>query len=101
MYWFGAEADRPWENEQNWKALRLKSTQFANTSISNIIDLLDAFSHEWKPESRLFNEALPVLNQESGFAPEEVHKTLSLLAGLLSRESLEKRLSGEFAPVSM
>lgn len=94
MYWFGEQLGDPqsWQDSAQWSALSQKRLAFNRTSINSILDLLDAFSQEWKDSSKL----VPKLMQESGFSEEETLKTLNLLPGLLSRSSLEKRLKAEF-----
>jgi phenylacetate-CoA ligase len=77
-------------DEANWRSLSQKRRSFAQTKLESIVSLLDAFSKE------SFEDALPELIKESGFSEEETRKTLSLLPGLLKRESLEKRLKAEF-----
>lgn len=92
MFWFGEnkESDFNWHDEGSWKDLSRKKAQFSRTKLNEILDLLDAFSHE------SFNDALPELIKESGFSEEETRKTLSLLPTILKRGSLEKRLAAEF-----
>lgn len=91
MFWFGKsiQSSSDWLNDESWKLLPQRKALVA-TEINAIIDLLDAFSRE------SFDEALPALINESGFSEEETRKTLALLPGLLSRESLEKRVKTEF-----
>ena len=98
MYWFGEQnkgADSLFE--VNWASLSSKRVGFNETKLQTIIDLLDAFSKEWSEDKKLFKEALPKLISESGFSEEETRKTLALLPGLLSKESLEKRVRAEFS----
>jgi phenylacetate-CoA ligase len=104
MYWFGEtlnKQDHPWESDTAWKALGSLKMEFARTPVSKIIDVLDSFAELWEPNSLYFKEALVVLEKESGFAADEVRKTLYLLPSLLSKESLEKRIRSEFFPVGI
>jgi phenylacetate-coenzyme A ligase PaaK-like adenylate-forming protein len=97
MYWFGKEVQSDeWQQPDNWSGISLAKKTFALTSLEEIITILDGFSKLWIPDSKFFNEALPQLIKESGFSDEEVNSTLSLLSGLLSRESLEARVRSEF-----
>lgn len=80
----------------SWENLSRAKMKLALTELETIIAFLDEFGKTWKPESENFNQAIPTLIAESGFSPEEVHQTLALLPGLLSRESLETRVRAEF-----
>lgn len=95
MFWFGENLSdkKGWQDSAKWSSLSLKRRTLSTTSVDSIIELLDAFSKEWSAYSK---EALPRLIAESGFSPEETEKTLKLLPGLLSRESLERRIKAEF-----
>lgn len=95
MFWFGENLSdkNSWQNAAAWTSLSQKRRSLHSTPIEAIITLLDSFSKEWKT---LGKEALPRLIQESGFSQEETEKTLGLLPGLLSRESLDKRIKAEF-----
>lgn len=91
MYWFNRENSN-WRDEEAWKSLSALKLQLARTNLNDIVDLLDAFGKNFS-----LNEAdLQTLIQESGFSRAETEKTLSLLPGLLSRDSLMKRVRGEF-----
>lgn len=92
MYWFGEKigSEFNWQETDSWNSLPTKRRSFSKTKLDSILDLLDAFS---KTD---FTDALPELIKESGFSQEETKKTLSLLPGLLKRESLEKRVKAEF-----
>lgn len=103
MYWFGdihPSLDVALDPE-SWKALGAKRLALYQTQIEDIIELLDAFSYEWKEDSQSFNEALPRLVQESGFSEEDTRKTLALLPGLLKQESLLRRVQGEFSKIEV
>jgi phenylacetate-CoA ligase len=104
MYWFGKTLDHheaPWENNSFWKDLSTKKREFAATSVDSILAVLDSFADSWKEESPHFENALKELRQESGFSPDEIKKTLSLLPAILKRESLEKRIRAEFHPATI
>ena len=92
MFWFGESknSDFDWKSDDAWKVLPGKRREFARTNLDDILNLLDKFSNE------SFEDALPELTKESGFSDDETRKTLSLLPGLLKRESLEKRIAAEF-----
>ncbi len=92
MYWFGDKisSEFNWQDEASWDSLSSKRKVLARTKLDDILDLLEAFSTED------FSGALSELIKESGFTEEETKKTLSLLPGLLKRESLEKRIKAEF-----
>ncbi len=92
MYWFGETLnfEANWQESAYWVSLQSKRKELYQTKLDDILDLLDAFSKE------SFVDALPDLILESGFSEEETKKTLSLLPGLLKRESLEKRIQAEF-----
>lgn len=99
MYWFGSETDNLeiLFQDLEWRNLYAKREQLAQTPVDDIINFLDTFSHEWKPNSNNFKTALPKLIEESGFSEEETVKTLALLPELLKRENLLKRIKAEFA----
>jgi phenylacetate-coenzyme A ligase PaaK-like adenylate-forming protein len=92
MYWFGEDVHSAfnWQESSHWKAMTEKRQSFSKVKTDQIIDLLDAFG------KTSFEDALPELIAESGFSEEETRKTLGLLPGLLSRESLSKRIEAEF-----
>lgn len=98
MYWFGdsTQNENIWREDAGWKALSAKRRTLSSTKVETILNLLDAFSEVWSENSETFNNALPKLILESGFSKEETRKTLALLPSLLKRESLERRLKGEF-----
>ncbi len=98
MYWFGNESIKgdEWMLAENWQHIPVLKKEFALTDIELIVSTLDGFSKLWDKDSKNFQEALPQLFQESGFSEEEVISTLSILPGLLSRESLEARIRAEF-----
>jgi hypothetical protein len=97
MYWFGKEINSDeWKVAESWSGLSHAKKDFALTSLEDILKTLDGFSKLWVTGSKLYNEALPQLIKDSGFSEAEVHSTLSLLPGLLSRESLEARVKAEF-----
>lgn len=93
MYWFGLTI----ENKINvqdielWKDIYRLKQELAKTDLDEILNLLDNFSKE------NFEEIIPEVMHESGFSIEETKKTLSLLPGLLSKNSLRKRLKAEFS----
>ena len=95
MYWFGKETS-DWKSPASWEGISRAKMQLALTDSSEIINLLHQFSLEWKPGTKNYEAALPQLIKESGFSVEEVKSTLSLLPGLLNRESLEARIRAEF-----
>lgn len=92
MYWFGEKNgnDFNWQESDSWKSFSQKRRSLSKTKLDDILNLLDQFSNTD------FSDALPELIKESGFSEEETKKTLSLLPGLLKRESLEKRVKAEF-----
>lgn len=92
MYWFGESinSEIDWQKNALWSTLPLKKREIYQTKLDDILNLLDSFSKE------SFLDALPQLVLESGFSEEETRKTLSLLPGLLKKESLEKRIKAEF-----
>jgi phenylacetate-CoA ligase len=97
MYWFGKELqNNEWKLAKNWSSLALLKKDIALTPLNEILNILDGFSKEWIAGSDFFNQSLPALIQDSGFSEAEVRATLSLLPGLLSRESLEARIRSEF-----
>ena len=98
MFWFGDKIENKdaWLNDASWKALSSKRRSMSQIKIDEIVTVLDAFSQNWNPDSLIFKNALPQLVSESGFSEEETIKTLSMLPQLLKRESLEKRIKGEF-----
>jgi phenylacetate-CoA ligase len=98
MYWFGIRTEKL---DFDWDILPSRRLRFVSIPVDDIIDVLDSFGKKWTPAGEFFQEALPVLESTSGFSKEEVRKTLGLLPGLLSRESLEKRLRSEFFPLEM
>lgn len=97
MYWFGEikRIDFNWMDESGWKDIENKKRTFANTSLDEILNLLDNFSCE------NFDDALAGLEEESGLSLEELRKTLYLLPPMLKRESLEKRLLVEFNKIEI
>lgn len=97
MFWFGESKSESfdWKASSSWTALSKKRRALYETKLEDILNLLDQFSKE------SFDDALPGLIQESGFSAEETKKTLGLLPGLLSKESLLKRLNGEFTKIGV
>jgi phenylacetate-coenzyme A ligase PaaK-like adenylate-forming protein len=98
MFWFGdkLENESNWREDAAWKALSSKRRALSQIKVDTILKTLDAFSEVWNPDSEVFKKALAGLIKESGFSEEETRKTLGMLSSLLKRESLEKRLKGEF-----
>ena len=97
MYWFGKEINtEEWKLAESWSGLSHAKKDFALTSLEDIITTLEGFSKLWVTGSKFYNEALPHLIKDSGFSEVGVNSTLSLLPGLLSRESLEARVRAEF-----
>lgn len=98
MFWFGQniEDNSTWLSEASWKVLSSKRRAMNQTKIDDILNVLDSFSKTWTKESKNFKHALPELISQSGFSEEETIHTLSMLASLLKRENLEKRIKGEF-----
>ena len=98
MYWFGNDkkATQDWMQTESWSGIPALKNEFARTSTEEIIQTLEDFSKLWTEDSRLFQEALPTLIKDSGFAREEVVATLKLLPQILKRESLESRVKAEF-----
>lgn len=92
MFWFGRKIDShtDWQSTASWTFLPEKRLELAQTSLEDILSLLDSFSKE------NFDDALPELVRESGFSEDETRKTLSLLPDLLKRKNLEKRIKAEF-----
>jgi phenylacetate-coenzyme A ligase PaaK-like adenylate-forming protein len=89
MYAFGKEIQKV--EELNWDEIAQLKKKFSQVKLEEILSLLDGFAKEWKVGSPLFTRALSILP-----AGEETRKTLSLVEGLLKRESLERRLQAEF-----
>lgn len=97
MYWLGQKLESSdWMSAESWNQIPALKKELALTSLDEIISTLSAFGKLWTKDSELFKNALPKLIEESGFSEAEVHQTLSLLPGLLSRESLEARVRAEF-----
>ena len=98
MYWFGKTFDNKneWKKTESWEELKEKKKKLAHLEIDLIITILDDFSKVWKPGSKIVEDCIGRLIIESGFSDDEVRSTLSLLPGLLSKESLEKRIRSEF-----
>ncbi|HXH32574.1 MAG TPA: acyl-CoA reductase [Bacteriovoracaceae bacterium] len=99
MYWFGkklAENDNWWQTDAAWVSVQKARRDFYKIPLDEIIDLLDSFGKLWQPSSQLVQNALPALLRETGFSQEETLKTITLLPGLLSRESLLTRVNAEF-----
>jgi phenylacetate-CoA ligase len=97
MYWFGKEIqNNEWKLAKNWSSLASLKKDLALIPLYKILNILDGFSKEWSEGSDFFNQSMPTLIQDSGFSETEVRATLSLLPGLLSRESLEARIRSEF-----
>src|SRR5665647_1553374 len=99
MYWFGKtldSTDRSWLKDEAWTEISSKRLALSMTPLEDILNLLDKFSAVWKDQAVMKREVIPSLLKDSGFSKEEVQRTLSLLPGLLSRESLEKRVKAEF-----
>jgi phenylacetate-CoA ligase len=104
MFWFGSslsEQVKPWENKEAWDQVLTLRQEFASIPVSDIISILDSFSALWLPGTEFYLEALGQLKNSSSFTIEEVEQTLSILPKLLSKESLEKRLSAEFFPLDV
>ncbi len=99
MYWFGEikhNEDKTWLEDSAWESLSLKKRALAQTSLEDIISVLDSFSKIWTASSPFYSEVLEKLQKDSGFTLEETASTLALLPGILGRESLERRVRAEF-----
>ncbi len=98
MYWFGKviSTDFDWRDNSAWRELGQKKLALYNTSLDQIINLLDGFSKQWSSSGSLYQEALAPLIAESGMSEADIKETLALLPLLLSKESLRKRLNSEF-----
>jgi phenylacetate-coenzyme A ligase PaaK-like adenylate-forming protein len=92
MFWFGENkgSDFNWREESLWSSLSQKKKELARTKLDDLLNLLDQFGKE------SFEDALPKLQEESGFSLEETKKTLDVLPLLLKKENLLKRIRGEF-----
>ena len=66
-----------------------------NTSIEDIIDMLDSLSKEWKEGSPIYIKAQELLLDELSFSSEMISASLNMISDLLSRESLEQRIKLE------
>lgn len=69
--------------------------------LDEIITVLDAFGKEWKVGGQLFNQALEGLKSDLPFSEDMVKLTLGVIPELLSKESLEKRVKGEFQDIQI
>lgn len=95
MFWFGESImreDQSWRQDSAWEGTPALQRKLQRTSLTHIIDVLDGFGKSLEINEDLIQD----LMKESGFSSDEVRSTLSLLPLLLSRDSLEKRLRGEF-----
>lgn len=94
MYWFGENIGKTgkWMDESAWMPLSQKKRALQETALNEIIELLDSFGKKWENESSLISD----IAFETGLSAAEVSSTLDLLPKLLSRESLERRVRGEF-----
>lgn len=98
MYWFGKKierSDRGWLEDAAWSDIFQKRMALAKIPSQTIIGFLDAFSQIWC-DPKNFEVAVEGLKLEAQFSEAEIRNTLNLLPGLLSRESLEKRIKAEF-----
>ena len=97
MYWFGKEIKSDeWQLTESWSRLPRAKKDFALITLEEILNTLEGFSKLWVPGSDNYQQSLAHLIKDSGFSEQEVKSTLSLLSGLLSRESLESRIKAEF-----
>lgn len=92
IYWFGQDREN-WMEESAWSDLEQAQKKLYETSLDDILTLLDQFSHFWKEGSTEFEKI--AYHLESSFEREELKKTIHLLSHLLSRQSLEKRIEAE------
>jgi phenylacetate-CoA ligase len=101
MYWFGEEKDelKKWLESSGDSLLTLKTTM-RKTKLEEIVSVLNSLSVYWKnnfhPE-----EIILGIQEDSGFSRTEVEQTLAILPGLLSEESLMKRLRAEFTNIGV
>jgi phenylacetate-CoA ligase len=91
MYWFN-RTTQDFFLEESWHGLSALKFNLARTPLEDIVNLLDGFGKNFQPDAA----AVARLMKETGFSEAEVEMTLGLLPGLLSRESLLKRVRSEF-----
>lgn len=97
MYWFGQLINSgEWRTDEAFARLDDLKFSFYQTSVDEIIDLLDRFSREWNQSHELYEEAIAPLMNESGMSEKDIRETLSILPVLLRRDSLMTRLKSEF-----
>lgn len=97
MYWFGQLINSTeWRTDEAFLKLDDLKFSFYQTSVDEIIDLLDSFSRKWNESSDLYQEAVAPLVNESGMSEKDIKETLSILPLLLRRDSLMTRLKSEF-----
>ncbi len=96
MYWFGEEKEglKEWLETSGDSLLSLK-TSMRKTKLEDIVSVLNALSVYWKENPHPVN-IISGIEADSGFSRKEVEETLAILPGLLSEESLLKRVRAEF-----
>jgi phenylacetate-coenzyme A ligase PaaK-like adenylate-forming protein len=101
MYWFGEEKEglKNWLESSGDSLLALK-TRMRKTELQEIVSVLNELSEYWKKNPHP-EEIIRGIGADSGFSRKEVEDTLAILPGLLSEESLMKRMRGEFTNASM
>jgi phenylacetate-coenzyme A ligase PaaK-like adenylate-forming protein len=79
---------------------KLKSIDFSQIPILDILDILDNVGREWEVNGTNFNRSFKELQKEISFSPQMIKKALSIVPILLNRENLRARLEGEFQSLS-
>lgn len=77
-----------------------KQIKFSNTSIDEILHVLDSLASKWCIGSSFYNEALLELEKELHFSKEMIEASLKLIPEILNRDSLITRLENELGSVS-
>jgi phenylacetate-CoA ligase len=101
MYWFGEEINKShfFIEDQYWSKIELLKKKYFETSLHDILSLLNDFANCWNEEGELFQKAFKQLVAESQMSLEEVRQTLLMLKPLLAKENLLHRLRAEFNPL--
>ena len=66
-------------------------SDFINTSIFDIIEILDLMANEWTQDSEFYKKALYLLSKELTFSEDMIIASLDIIPELLSRKSLEEQ----------
>lgn len=103
---FKKELDIDWLNKKNVKHLLIQAKKQSeivkNTSISQIIDVLQAVSKSWAdPEYHLRKKAAKILPELIDFSPKMIEQGFEVISHICSKSSIQKRIEGEIGSLTV